>query len=211
MRLFWLARAIWPDGNSIVNYGETLPTAENRIYPWIRVNPTTHVVDKTYKYQAGYWACEHPVASGSDERRLWVGSLANLVTHDGGSAGTVGDYTGPMWEQDTAIGAKFLLGCGTLPGGTVISVTDTGGEETHLLTVDEMPSHSHVRNEHDYVEDVHIHNAGGTNVGDYGGSGNWIIEELSTKVAGGGLAHNNMPPYYGIYVIKRTARKFYTV
>lgn len=71
----------------------------------------------------------------------------------------------------------------------------TGGEKTHKLTVNELPAHSH----------------GGT----YTNAGTsrthaWLTANGSamgydTVSAGGGAAHNNMPPYIQVSVWRRTA------
>lgn len=97
--------------------------------------------------------------------------------------------TGTTWEQ---IKDTFLLGAGdTYSGGA------TGGEATHTLTVDEMPAHSH-----SYT--VYNTKLSGVNLGSSGDpwSGN---TSATTGNAGGGNAHNNMPPYLVVYMWKRTA------
>lgn len=71
----------------------------------------------------------------------------------------------------------------------------TGGEETHKLTVKEMPKHSHAIN------------------GSFSeGAGYEVVIngfESSTPAtsgyAGGDQPHNNMPPYLSVYIWKRTA------
>lgn len=106
---------------------------------------------------------------------------------------------GGTWEriQDT-----FLLAAGTNH-----AAGSTGGEENHVLTVNEMPSHNH--NYAQYVGCV-----------GWTGSSNWNVVKttnndgytntntsgyMSTFNKGGGQAHNNMPPFLAVYVWKRTA------
>ena len=96
---------------------------------------------------------------------------------------------GGTWEQ---IKDTFLLGSGSYTLGA------TGGEATHTLTVDEMPSHSHGL----------LTNASGNTTG-WGYNRSWISTvETSGDVienTGGSKAHNNMPPYLVVNIWKRTA------
>lgn len=100
---------------------------------------------------------------------------------------------GGTWVQ---IKDRFLLAA-----GTTHKAGATGGEATHTLTVDEIPNHQHV---------LWYPNAGGEQSAAIGypeaGSKNtWYAEASKTGGAGGGTAHNNMPPYLAVYVWKRTA------
>lgn len=103
---------------------------------------------------------------------------------------------GGTWVQ---IEDTFLLGA-----GTSYTAGDTGGEATHVLTVDEMPEHKHTL-------EVHIgYGAGGS--GGYGSAWGRADQNnpankwpASCQMAGGNLGHNNMPPYLVVYMWKRTA------
>lgn len=102
---------------------------------------------------------------------------------------------GGTWER---LKDTFLLGAGdTYEAGT------TGGEATHTLTIDEMPSHDHNLWKLPLVD---THGSGETAQG-------YTLPSLSAKNAkrivsmptGGDLAHNNMPPYLTVYIWKRIA------
>jgi microcystin-dependent protein len=84
------------------------------------------------------------------------------------------------------LSGKVLVGA-----GGKYSLHQAGGEEAHILTVAEMPSHSH-----NY--DKFPGNRGGIASGDY-----WTSAGASTGAAGGNQPHNNMQPYYVVnYIIK---------
>lgn len=93
----------------------------------------------------------------------------------------------------------------------------TGGEATHTLTTGEIPPHLHSQNGHTWGwgylgTNLHMSCGGSQVQAEFNaGTGNPInsmqgIEGWNTtNYAGGGAAHNNMPPYLIVYVWKRTA------
>lgn len=101
---------------------------------------------------------------------------------------------GGTWVQ---IKDRFLLAA-----GTTYKAGATGGESTHTLTESEMPSHNHaVYTPNDAAAD---HSAPG-NYPDGTSDSTYYAVGSYTSSAGGGGAHNNMPPYLSVYVWKRTA------
>lgn len=110
---------------------------------------------------------------------------------------------GGTWSR---IKGKFLVGVNE--DETEFDTVDkTGGEKSHTLTTNEMPSHTHG-----------ISNNGTFTIGNNQGSGvsgipagqsgwgsissaDWY--RIWTNAAGGGAAHNNLPPYYAVYIWKR--------
>lgn len=105
---------------------------------------------------------------------------------------------GGTWEQ---MKDRFLLGAGdTYTAGA------TGGEATHVLTVGEMPSHTHSWKG---TSTVSVQSSG-TNLYPYSIFGEasadqYINQGKGPQAAGDGAAHNNMPPYLAVYMWKRTA------
>ena len=87
---------------------------------------------------------------------------------------------------------------GTTSGGII---GKTGGEAEHTLTLDELPSHSH---------NVEAALTGGgsmtaNNKIRYSNENTGYLGNIATKNAGGGAAHNNMPPYVQVSIWRRTA------
>lgn len=127
-----------------------------------------------------------------------------IVTVDGASVlrdgYAIGDYVfvddynpvaryGGYWEEIAE--GTFLMAAGA--GGTA---DQTGGEATHTLTIDEMPSHSHELN------DIGLDWSAGPR------SNSAQITTASGRViavnaVGGGQAHNNLPPYRTTHIYLR--------
>lgn len=97
-----------------------------------------------------------------------------------------GQFFGGTWEP---IKDRFLLLAGdTYKGG------QTGGEATHKLTINEMPSHNH------------NFSSGQSTTFTWAENGIWIGDGTYTTInfasisnTGGNQAHNNMPPYIVVY------------
>lgn len=118
-------------------------------------------------------------------------------------------FLGGTWE---AIRDRFLLAAGSSYSagstGGAATVTTAGTVNDHVLTVNEMPSHSHTN-----------YYAGGSEVSwgyNYSSSGGTISAATASSGGigntGGGQAHshtftgssiNNMPPYLTVYIWKR--------
>lgn len=126
------------------------------------------------------------------------------------------DLLGGTWKQ---IGGRFLIGAGSNEANTTdwwgsygagennFPAGEMGGEPKHTLSIGEMPSHGHgywrdqttgsPQTEHGAWE-WHIDSAN-----QFTEAGTHLYMEASD--AGGGEAHNNMPPYYVVYIWQRTA------
>ena len=108
-------------------------------------------------------------------------------------------------------GTWVAWGKGQVPVGVDASDSDfntvekTGGEKEHTLTVDEMPSHSHIQ-----TWNGNIMVGGGSGGESTNGSylnegGNGIYPATLTNNVGNSHSHNNLQPYITCYMWKRTA------
>lgn len=94
--------------------------------------------------------------------------------------------------------SRFIVGAGQGNSLSNRTLNSVGGEESHTLSENEMPNHSHA------------YGVGGGNRGNNNGGGNsegWSTNNYSfttwTARTGGNVAHNNMPPFYALtYIIK---------
>lgn len=99
------------------------------------------------------------------------------------------NFLGGTWTQ---IQDRFLLAASdTYPAGF------NGGEATHLLNTNELPTYTN--------GSVYTHNTGNNK------TGGWIPLPEGNNIGygplelGGNQPHNNMPPYIGVYMWRRTA------
>ena len=106
---------------------------------------------------------------------------------------------GGTWEQ---LQDCFLLAC-----SSTYRAGSTGGEATHTLTVNEIPSHTH-----DMDDAIYGNYKNRLGIRGDGGGGNGLIPSMMQTTGysryiptntGGGQAHNNMPPYLAVYMWKR--------
>ena len=100
---------------------------------------------------------------------------------------------GGTWTQITN---RFLLAA-----GSSYSAGSTGGASTVTLTTSQIPSHSH---------GLLVDKSGYTGGGNAGaklswGTGYTSYDTAAIAYTGGGGSHNNMPPYYAVYMWRRTA------
>lgn len=106
---------------------------------------------------------------------------------------------GGTWER---LMDRFLLGSGAIYGSG-----HTGGESTHTLTVSEMPKHQHsvgYGNTGGYVT-LNSNNTKGSYLLPWTADKGYSAADIVALEAGGGYAHNNMPPYLVVNMWKRIA------
>lgn len=111
---------------------------------------------------------------------------------------------GGTWEQ---LKDRFLLGA-----GDSYTAGSTGGESTHTLTLDEIPSHGHaIYSKLTWGDDntlpswtPYLTTGSITDAGSSGETGKFY-KYFAIIDNGGGVAHNNMPPYIAVYIWKRVS------
>lgn len=104
------------------------------------------------------------------------------------------------WEPLDKLAGRVVMGAGMRDGSglTPRKLGETGGEEQHRLTVDEMPSHTHQIVSQAHWGD-HTHWQAGL-----GGDDGEFPASLTTTPTGGDKPHNILPPYYVLTYCKRT-------
>ena len=203
------ATSAYVDGNySLFVYGPNTPSADDQDKPWIRT--VGGFFDKVYVHTNGYWLSPHAVPHDSSERRLWVGTESSLLTYDGGGGGSeASTYSGPFWEVDREASGRFLMAAGaTLDNGTVVQENTKGGENSVTLSVGNLPPHNH---------DLYYtpNSSGGGSL--HTGEGNFVTgsQKVKDMAQSDATIHTSnpieiLPEYYGMWIIKRTARRYYT-
>lgn len=110
-------------------------------------------------------------------------------------------WFGGTWEQIAK--GRTLVGVDT-NDTDFNTVKKTGGEKTHTLSTDEMPSHNHnVKSDITHVDGELVTNEI-LNVGIFWGQGRRRYTSIC-GLAGGNQAHNNLQPYFTCYIWCRTA------
>ena len=113
---------------------------------------------------------------------------------------------GGTWVQ---VKDKFLLA-----SGDIFTNGETGGEINHMLTVNEMPAHTHnviggteglPSGTYIALNPQEVGTAIGSTPATYCGGTTGLNIEGEAQQTGGGQAHNNMPPYLVVNVWYRTA------
>ena len=148
----------------------------------------------------------------------WVSVLFQPAVPDGAVVAFLHPCKEADGWEDYADGAgKFLLGVGKgvlRPQGphkpplshsemplSEIKFGDQGGQETHTLTIPEMPQHNHHNESGKYLVQ---------RTGEYTEIGTDSTENtidirhgFAIKPAGGGQPHNNMPPYIALHFCQK--------
>lgn len=110
------------------------------------------------------------------------------------------DTWGGTWVLEAEGQVHVSAGANYAVNGALTNASD-GGEATHLLTVDEMPSHNH--NFSMWGNGTHYYPSTGSILRWYSSAYN--TQTVTVSNTGGGQAHNNMQPYIIVNRWHRTA------
>ena len=129
----------------------------------------------------GYLLCEGQDLNTNDTRyqdlKIAIGTQFNQAGDDPDLVFRVPDLK-----------ARFIVG---QDRGSKYNLGDVGGSDEHVLTIDEMPSHSHT------------YSRNSTTGGGIGSQINKTQIDDQTSAVGGGQAHENRPPYFALCWIIR--------
>ena len=150
------------------------------------------------------------IASNKEFRTQVRSSLSNIP------AGAVVAFNSKLcpdgWGEFSAINGRVIVGSGKSSELTERKLGETGGEESHRLTIEEMPIHNHSINDPGHShKSQYMGRPEGPDHGWWGKNGGyagWDTSKSATGItlgdSGGGGAHNNMQPYIALlYCVKR--------
>lgn len=168
----------------------------NKLYKCLVANTETQPPNTTY------WK-ETTCAEEINSNKSYVGMIIHSTTLSTLAQVQAIYGADTTWKQHSG----YILR-GASSGVTEDLAVKDGGEDTHTLTINEMPSHSHG------AVDVSYKFGMWRNFTD-SSSGTWnranytkasaIADPIITTSTGGGVAHNNMQSYKNVYIWERTA------
>lgn len=146
-----------------------------------KIDNNTSQITNLNNILAVYWKTIYPIGS----IYISTNSTFNPNTTFGGT-----------WRK-TADGRCLIGANDTYPLGS------TGGESTHTLSVDEMPSHSHFSSRVNWYNNLQTDGISAPNAA----QSNLKVDgpDTYTSNTGSSKAHNNMQPYLAVYMWERTA------
>ena len=148
-----------------------------------------------------------------------MATLASINLKIGASWTTLSSLTYPVGAYSLS---NSPISPASLFGGTWTRVTDnrflcgassvtTGGENTHVLTKDEMPSHKHefgfndTNTSYREITSIIVNGISTVTAQTNWSSGGTGLSAAEIQSAGSSAAHNNMPLYRSCYMWYRTA------
>jgi microcystin-dependent protein len=167
-----------------------------------------------FQWIGAAWVCPHIIPPGSQDRRLFEGDATALETYDGGSAGAVGDSSGPMWMIDPNWSGRSPMCPGPIPDTTDTLVVGTNyGEGKHVLIQAEIPAGLNLTAVlSNFTTNLETDTPQWLAPAHPGASVNTPPTDTASFSfinTGGGQAHQTVHPVRGVNVIVRTKRVNY--
>jgi len=156
----------------------------------------------TLPESSGYLFCDGSAVSRSTYANLFSVIGTNYGSGDGSTTFNLPDLRG-----------RSVVGAGQGNGLTNRNLANTGGEETHTLSLVEMPGHNHDIYDpgHSHIYDkpythetaVSMTTSTSSSGNSYSNSTNQSLTGITIGYTGSGQAHNNMSPFISLnYIIK---------
>jgi microcystin-dependent protein len=156
-------------------YGDIMPVGAIIAYGGVKAPPGWMLCNGSFRSIDNYKALYEALGSPTAENRRWS------------------EFDVRLAFKVPDLRSRFIVGAGKGPGLSKYALNADGGKEKHKLTIEEMPAHSH-----GYTTSSGAYNTGN--------SGNHCMAnpvKSQSGTTGGGLPHNNLPPYYALtYIIK---------
>ena len=160
---------------------------------------------------AGYALCEGQQLQISEYPALYA-AIGTTFNNACSATGTLYSTT-PGYFRLPDLHGRFVAGYNT-EDADYNAYGKAGGEKKHALTINEMPSHTHQVKDYYYTESLNETGRDGSDYfaaaalgsGDHDRDNHYLYYlRHNTENQGGGVSHENRPPYYALAYIMRTA------
>lgn len=223
-------------GNSFFNFGPTVPALNNQVYPWLDNDGNWWVFNQgrwTSKNPVAPNGFDRRIFVGTPTDLLSYdgGDGTATVTDVTGPMWMIDT----AFEARFPVGVGSFAASGAVSVQGTTTTTSVVGEDKHTLTVPETAFNEHTHGVAQLIapanDDYYLVNKSWSGLGSYptqilqgaagsggGGAGPSITTgDIGTTTSDktgndsqNAVGHNNLPPFYGVYFIKRTARVYYT-